>query len=197
MKGSVIDNDCLLDKIADNDEQAFEKLFNAYKGRVYSIALVFTESNTEAEEIVQDVFSRIWKYREKLREIENFQAWITTVARHRSLTILKKIALEHTQREALFRFSNNKSVIDAEREIQEKELQALLHDALTRLTPQQRKIFELSRLQGLDRKTVARTLGLSPATVSVHLTVALRMVRSFLYEHHYETFFLCLIISIL
>lgn len=197
MEESIKDNDCLLAKIAGDNEQAFEELFNAYKNKVYSIALAFTENKTDAEEIVQDVFSRIWKYRKNLPGIENFPAWIITVTRHRSLTELKKIASVNMQKKALLRYSSYTSDINAEHGVQEKELQTLLHDALNLLTPQQRKIFELSRLQGLDRKVVARTLDLSPATVSVHLTIALRTVRTFLHEHQYETLFLCLFISIL
>ncbi|SEA40866.1 RNA polymerase sigma-70 factor, ECF subfamily [Arachidicoccus rhizosphaerae] len=184
MDGLHIDDDCLLRAIAQNNEWAFTKLFYAHKDKVYTIAMMFTKNETDAEEIVQEVFSRIWKYREKLPEIKNFSAWIATVTKHRALTALQKIARERAERQQLYTLSENQTLLDADYNL--KEVQSLLQTALQLLTPQQRKVFELTRINGLDRKTVAASLGLSPATVSVHLTIALRRVRSFLYEHSYE-----------
>lgn len=182
--------DDFLVSIAKGNEQAFEKLFNAYKHKVYTTAMYFTKNETDAEEIVQDVFSRIWRYRAKLPGVKNFPTWITTVTRNRSLTVLKRIALEQRRRQVMPCRPDRTSLIDTEFEIRQKELNLLLQSALKHLTPQQRTIFELSRLEGLDRKTVAASLGLSPATVSVHLTIALKRVRAFFYEHHYDLIFL-------
>lgn len=182
--------DDFLVSIAEGNEQAFERLFNTYKHKVYTTAMLFTKNETDAEEIVQDVFSRIWRYRTKLPDVNNLPAWIMTVTRNRSLTILKKIATEQRQRQIMPYRPDRTSLIDTEFGIRQKELHFLLQSALKRLTPQQRTIFELSRLEGLDRKTVAASLGLSPATVSVHLTIALKRVRTFLYEYNYELIFL-------
>ncbi|MDE1192577.1 MAG: sigma-70 family RNA polymerase sigma factor [Arachidicoccus sp.] len=197
MAAYFLKNGCLLTNIANDNERAFEVLFNTYKDRIYSIAMLLTQNKAYSEEIVQDVFTRIWKFRKKLTEIENFDAWITTVARHRSLTVLKQIATENINKRAFLQSLKQICGTDTEHNIQQKELQILLCDALNRLTPQQRRIFELSRLQGEDRHTISRTLGLSPATVSVHLTIALRTVRSFLHKHQYETLLLCIFISVL
>lgn len=186
MNDLIDDDDDFLIRIAQGNEQAFGNLFNAYKHKVYSTALFLTKSETDAEEIVQDVFSRIWKYRRRLPEVKNFSAWIITVTRNRSLTVLKKIAIEHTRRQAMLYQPDCTSLADTESGLRRKELHLLLQSALRCLTPQQRKVFELSRLEGLDRKTVAASLGLSPATVSVHLTIALKRVRTFLYEYNYE-----------
>lgn len=191
------DDDYILVSISEGNEKAFERLFYAYKDKVYGVALFFMKNTTDAEEVLQDVFSRIWKYRKKLPEIKNFSAWVITATRHRCLTLLKKIAVENNKRAAMQIISKNQTIKDPENEIQQKELQDLLQTALLCLTPQQRKVFELSRLQGLDRRVVASTLGLSPATVSVHLTIALRRVRSFLFEHSYETLIICVLINIL
>ncbi|GAB3418263.1 RNA polymerase sigma factor [Niabella aquatica] len=165
-----------LARVALGDEASFETLFRLYKDRTYSIALVYTENREDAEDVVHDVFFRIWKYRARLTAIRDFNAWIVIVTKYRSLTVLKKKAKEYVQREALMkclRFEIN----DAESSLLDKELQQMLHALLNRLPAQQRKIFELSRLQGLDRHTIAQKLRLSPSTVSVHLTNALKAIR--------------------
>lgn len=184
MRSISTNNDHLFTSISSGDEQAFGELFFAYKDFVYSSALFYTKDHSDAEEIVQEVFSRIWKYRERLSEVNEFTAWIRTVIRNRSLSALKKKATEEKQKKELFGYFT-REIENTEQGMKEKELQALLKEAMTKLSPQQCKIFELSTVQGMDRNTVAQLLGLSSKTVSNHLTIALRTIRSFLHEHKY------------
>ena len=164
---------------ASGDEQAFATLFQHHKDRVYSIALRYTTSVVISEEVVQDVFVRVWKNREKLTQLDNPAAWIYTIARNCSLTALKQIAIEGRRKEELLHWKPPQVGTGAGH-LEEHELQVLLNTAISRLTPQQKKVFELSRIQGLKRDVIAAEMGLSAATVSVHLTIAIRQVRAFL-----------------
>lgn len=177
------DNNHLFISLAEGNEQAFRELFFSYKDLVYSIALSYTSNHSDAEEIVQEVFSRLWKYREDLPQVNEITAWIRTVTRNQSFSALKKKAIELKRKKELAGYFPVQIENPGQAMIHEKELQVILNEAMDRLTPQQRKIFELSRLQGLDRNAIAEMLGLSATTVSNHLTIALRTVRSFLYEH--------------
>lgn len=172
----------LLFAVAKGDKRAFEDIFHHYKDHIYTVAFTYTEDNFVTEEIVQDVFLLVWKNRQKIPTIENFQAWIYTIARNRSLTELQKIAREGKRKEALISYLPS-ATIDGETKMRENDLQVLLEKALLQLSPQQRKIFSLSRLQGHSRAEVAQMLNLAPATVSVHLTIAIRLVRAFLASH--------------
>lgn len=145
---------------------------------VYQVAWTYTEDNAASEEILQDVFVLVWKNRAKLPEIKDFAAWAYVIAKNRSLRVLEQIAaspspVELSADERLWQE-------DHTQQISEQQLQSLLREALTVLSPQQRKVFEMSRLEGLSRKEVSQKLGISIATVSVHLTIALRQVRAFL-----------------
>lgn len=169
----------LITAISLGKETAFRQLFDQYKDRVFSTAYAYTESRADAEEIVQEVFLRIWKNREKLPQIEIFPAWLHTITRNRCLSALKKKALEEQRRREVISNLTVQCVV-AEAASQEKEMQSILQSALNDLSPQQRKVFIMSRLQGLDRKTIAQRLELAPATVSVHLTIALKAVKNYL-----------------
>lgn len=176
------DEVAVLFAVATGDQKAFEQLFFRYKDRVYTIALTYTENRVIAEEVVQDVFVRVWKNRHKLKEIDAFSSWVHVIARNRALTALQKIAREGERREELISYLPTE-VSNAEEKVQANYMEELLETALTRLSPQQRKVFVLSRLQGHSRKEVAEMLNLAPATVSVHLTIALRTIRAFLTNH--------------
>ncbi|HWK06782.1 MAG TPA: RNA polymerase sigma-70 factor [Puia sp.] len=179
---TVYDEVAVLFAVATGDQKAFGELFFRYKDRVYTIALTYTENRVIAEEVVQDVFVRVWKNRQKLKEIDSFSSWIAVIARNRALTALQKIAREGKRRSALISYLPGE-VSDAEERVQDNQLEELLENALTRLSPQQRKVFVLSRLQGHSRQEVAEMLNLAPATVSVHLTLALKSIRAFLTNH--------------
>lgn len=171
-------NKTLFTAIACGDQKAFAELFAGYKDRTYTIAFLLTDDVAISEELVQDVFLRVWKNRHKLIELDDFPSWLYTITRNRALTALEKIAREGRKKSALISYLPEAN--GAETKINDQHLLRLLEAALLRLTKQQRKVFELSRLQGHSRDEIANKLGLAPATVSVHLTIALRSVRAFL-----------------
>jgi RNA polymerase sigma-70 factor (ECF subfamily) len=172
-------NTALLSAVANGNEKAFGELFALHKDRTYTIAFTYTEDAVIAEELVQDVFLRVWKNRHKLTELVDFPSWLYTITRNRALTALKKIAREGRNKAEWVSYMPAE-VNDAGKKLDEYDAKQLLESALARLSKQQRRVFELSRLQGYSREEVARELGLAPATVSVHLTIALRSVRAFL-----------------
>mgnify|MGYP001556355859 CR=1 FL=1 len=98
MGGNSINEKDLLISISNGNELAFGKLFSQYKDTVYSIGLALTANTFDAEEVVQEVFSRIWRYKETLPNIIVFDFWIKTVARNRGLTLLKRKAVEIKKR---------------------------------------------------------------------------------------------------
>lgn len=180
----ILDIKLLLTQVSEGDEKAFEELFFSYKDIVYSVAIIYTESLSDAEEIVQEVFVRVWEYRKRLLQVNEFDGWIRTVTRNRCLSALKKKAIRLKREKGLPEFFSCENTT-AEQRIRTKELQSLLGEAMNQLSPRQRKIFELSRLEGMDRRTISKSLRISAATVSVHLTIALRKVGTFLYSHGY------------
>jgi len=169
----------LLAVVSQGNETAFRQLFEMFKDRVFSTAYAYTENRADAEEIVQEVFLRIWKNREKLPQIETFPAWLYTITRNRCLSALKKKALEEQRHKDVVSIMTINATT-TETSTQEKEMESILQLALGDLSPQQRKVFIMSRLQGLDRTTIAHKLELAPATVSFHLTIALKAVKSYL-----------------
>ena len=177
MKAVEVDYDLML-AVARRHEKAFEQLFRLLKDNVYTIALAYLEDAVEAEAVVLEVFLRVWKAGEKLTDVTDINAWIYTVTRNCALTALKKEALRR-KREIEF-LINTASADFTQQDVYEKDMQLILQAALNKLTPQQRKIFELSRLQGYDRSAIAKALGITPATVSAHLTIALNVIRAFL-----------------
>lgn len=161
------------------DKEAFTHLFNLYKHKLFSFSLRITESPELAQDMVQDVFLKLWKDRSCLNQLENFGSFIFKMAQNKSINAFKRMA-----NETLFLSKIQKEVAVFERVTEEnmeyKEVQHLINAVLKKLPPQQNLVFKLSREQGLKHREIAVLLKISPYTVKNHLVLALQTIREYL-----------------
>mgnify|MGYP001545291185 CR=1 FL=1 len=132
----------LIQLIAQGDERAFTKLIDHYRNKIYGIALELTHSINVAEEITEDVFLKIWLRRSALNEIENFTAYLFTVARNETYKILKQIAKNY---KIVLLAENNEAIAleNSEDYLIGKEYTSLLQKAIDRLPHQQKQVYQL------------------------------------------------------
>jgi RNA polymerase sigma-70 factor (family 1) len=172
----------LVQLISLGDEYAFAAIFNFYRNRIYGTVLKLTNSTTVAEEIVEDVFLKIWTRRTTLNEIENFSAYLFTIARNETYKMLKQIAKNY---KIVSLSENNESLVhnNAEDYLVDKELTSLLQKAINRLPQQQKQVYKLMKGEDLKRGEVAELLHLQPETVKFHLAQAMKNIRNYFMLH--------------
>jgi len=149
---------------------------------VYGVALKITHSTQLSEEIVQEVFLTIWLKRSSLVNIDNIEAYLFVIARNRVFKVLKQIAKNYKTillEENDNAFAHN----NLESRILEKENNQLLHQAIERLPPQQKQVYNLIKDQGLKREEAAAFLQLKPETIKFHLAQAMKNIRSYCAFH--------------
>src|ERR1700730_13493028 len=129
------DEKFLLQQIAGGDEQAFRTIFEKYKNKVYGFAFHYTRSVVQSEEIVQEIFLKVWVKKETLPQIENFEGWLYITTRNLSLNTLKKIAYDYSYRGTLAAEPRARSLED---ELILKDLHELVRKAVEELPPQQK-----------------------------------------------------------
>lgn len=168
----------LLALIANGDETAFSRLFEYYRNRIYSIAFKLTHSTAVSEEIVQDVFLKIWLKRADLTGIQNFSAYLFIVARNTVYKVLKRNAIYFNSRMIA---EENQILLhkDPEHLLMEKDYNSLLQKAIHRLPAQQQKVYKLVKEQGLKREEVAELLEIHPETIKYHLAQAKKNIRTY------------------
>jgi len=168
----------LLTRVARGDETAFHTLFSQYSHKVYHSALRLLQSASHAEDVLQEVFMKIWLGREKLPGINCFSAYLNTITRNHIYNALRKLAGEELLLEKLFSPPPAANRPDTAIEnMSLKELQDALQKVMATLTPQQKKVFELSRMEGLKHEEIALRLNISRETVKKHVSEALRIIR--------------------
>jgi len=180
-----LDEATLIARLKEDNEQAFELLFNHYHNLVYKVAMLYVKSPSLAEDIVQDVFMKIWFQRKNLPDIISFESWIYTIARNLTINCIKKLAHERNARTA---FGSEYNGFDntTDHRIRNNQYNNLLQQAILHLPEQQQKVYRLAKEKGMSYEAIGRELSLSPLTVKTHMARALTSIRSFLQKHDKE-----------
>ncbi|MBS1664168.1 MAG: sigma-70 family RNA polymerase sigma factor [Bacteroidetes bacterium] len=164
----------LLYRVAEGDQHAFELLFRAYRKGIYTAALRMTQSVAVSEEIVQDVFLKIWMKREGLREVEQFSAWSFTIAQNAIYSAMRKRYKEEA-REREMRAAAPSDLGGVEN----PEYQTLLEEAVEHLPSKQKDTYILIKQEGLKRQQAASILKVSAETVKSNLEHAIRNIKAY------------------
>ncbi|MBN1683320.1 RNA polymerase sigma-70 factor [Candidatus Bathyarchaeota archaeon] len=175
MKYQSDENDVTLVKdLSKGNILAFNILFKKYGSRLYRFAFGFLKSEAESEELVQEVFTRVWEKRSGLRKELSFKSYLFTIA----YNIIMKYF--RTQK-YIYEYYNSKIYCDLDIQTSQKISYDSLHQYLTelvnKLPEKRREIFIKSRLEGMRIKEIADEMGISHKTVENQLTNALKYIR--------------------
>jgi len=173
---NLLNEAVLLARIAGGDEYAFREIFDHYQQNMYTFALKITRSNSDAEEVVQDIFLKVWFDRNQLLTIENFGAYLNRLVRNHAFNLLRHEALV-TKVKTEIGLNSRKNDLGTEHALDYKETKELLDNVVSRLPEQQRRIYSLCHFEGLKYDEVAAQLNISPDTVHYHMKRALATIR--------------------
>ena len=167
----------LLLLISQDDEDAFKSLFKQERNRLFLFIVKITKSREASEEIVMDVFMKLWLSRQILPEVNHFPSFIFQVAKNKALDFLRKAAKDKVLQELVWDEIQAVSDSRSDEDLRCKELQAEMDTAVNKLSPQRQAVFRLSREQHMTHDQIATHLNLSKNTVKNHMIDALRLIR--------------------
>lgn len=166
----------LITLLQENSEYAFQLIFDKHRNRIYKTAIKFLKSPIIAQDVVQDVFLKLWFERKNIDASKPLEAWLFTVAKNNILNKLKKIANEW---KAVDLLSHNNSFIEntTENMVGAAEFKRDLALAISKLPEQQKSVFHLSKFENLSYFQISQQLGISPLTVKTHLSRAVSSIK--------------------
>lgn len=175
--------DMLAWRIKLGDEQAFELLFRKYYVRLCGFANKFSNDPEEAREVVQEVFTKVWEGRDDIDPEESLKAYIFKITRNICINKLRRKQVESKYIEIYkLVYVENREVSPYESLIAD-ELNENINTALNKIPAKCRRVFDLSRVEGLKYSEIAVALHISVKTVEAQMSKALHILRYELREY--------------
>ncbi len=173
-------------RIIKGDEKAFSALFYAYKDKLYNFLYHFTKSETKAEDLLQEVFMKVWQARDTLSSVDNLNAYIFKIAQNMAIDQLRRMA-----KDILYITETLADIDEVDTEnpselLLNSELKEIIHEAIEKLPPQQQKIFTMRYFEGWDHEKIASELNISVSTSQNHMRQALVKLRVYLLNYYQE-----------
>jgi RNA polymerase sigma-70 factor (ECF subfamily) len=176
------DRDLLL-QVANGNEQAFKALFDNYHSRLFQYILNLTKSKEAAEELVMDVFTKLWLGRDTLTEIENIDGFLFRIAHNKSIDFLRSAARNRNLSDFIWDRIQVPEHANPDQLLMIKEYETKLKEAINLMTPARRRVYQMSREQGLTHQQIAEELNVSKNTVTNQVMEAQRFIRNYLLKH--------------
>ncbi len=164
-------------RIATGDGSTLAELYQLFYKRLYRFARLITRSDEIAEEVVDDVFVRLWTRRDKITEIDNLTVYLYVAVKNRSLNELSRKAQELVN--TPFDYLNielKESANDPHELMVTAEIMHRIQKAIDALPPRCKMIFKLIREDGLKYKEVAEILNISVNTIDVQMAIAVKRI---------------------
>ena len=160
------------------DRVAFYNIYERYCKRLYGFVLRYIKQEDDAEEIVQEVFVKLWEARNKIDVYSSFDSFLFTIAYNTTMSLFRKRIKEKKYLDHLKSLQQIESAPNVIEEIHFNELSTNVQALLEQLTPRQKEIFQLSREEGLTHGEIAKKLGISVNTVKKHMTNTLSFLKN-------------------
>jgi RNA polymerase sigma-70 factor (ECF subfamily) len=149
----------LVNNLQSGDTEAFDLIYKKYSGKLYSFGLKYLASTSEAEELVQSVFLKVWENRKTLKKELSFNSYLFTIAyndicKHFRKKSYQKQFIDETLRENVQSSNNTEEGLDF------KSVLHRVEQIIDTLPVKQKLIFKKSRLDGLSTKEIAKELNL-------------------------------------
>lgn len=165
----------LVRALAKGNILAFNALYNEYSIRIYRFALGYLKSESESEELVQEVFTKIWEKRDHLNEELSFKSFLFTIA----FNIIRKHFRTKASLSAYYKFESGEKIdFQTTQKVIYDSLYQYISEIIDQLPARRKAIFISSRIEGCTISEIAERLNISHKTVENQLTDALRIIRS-------------------
>jgi RNA polymerase sigma-70 factor (ECF subfamily) len=177
------DEKALLVQLQAGSADAFTLLYQQYAERLYYNILSLVKDELTAEELVQDIFSRIWQKRETIQIDTSFAAYLFTASRNRVYDLFRKLNRDH-HLYATIRAAASYGYTYIEEALLNRENADILQKAIRSLPQQRRRAFELCKIEGCSYKEASEIMGISLSTLKDHMANAREAIRLYVSKHY-------------
>ncbi|MEI6138877.1 MAG: RNA polymerase sigma-70 factor [Mariniphaga sp.] len=168
----------IIEELRKGTATAFDNLYKAYSQKLYSFAFTFLKSREDAQEVVQDTYSKIWEKRKSIDSNQSFKSFLFSIGYHSTIDLLRHRLKEAKYREQLLvKASSNYNL---EQAIEFGDLLEHVNHLIEELPPRKLEIYKLSRIEHLSYSEIAEKLNISVKTVENGINFSMNFIRGHL-----------------
>jgi len=172
----------LIVRLKDGHQASFQVLYSKYAPILFAFSRKYLQSREDAEEIVQEVFLRIWDKRDNIDENQSFSSYVIQAAKHRIFNGFRKKVNEQAYLDFLI-YADDPHGNFTELDVEYQEIKIKTEKSILSMPPKRQEIFRLSREGGLKNKEIADKLQISIKTVENQMGQALKFLREELSDY--------------
>jgi RNA polymerase sigma-70 factor (family 1) len=166
----------LLSEVQNDNHFAFSRIFDLYKGRIFNFALKFVINETNADEITQMVFVKLWEKRKKIHVSESLDSYLYVLTKNTCFDFLRKISNDRKLLESFLRaYKLDSAVIDDD--IFQQEMSFHLEKVIDKLPQRQKDVYVSAEIHGKSYEQIAKEMNISKNTVKTQLKLARLFVK--------------------
>ena len=183
----------LVVRLIEDDVSAFDALYWKYHQAVYRNIFKFVKEPIATEDILQEVFARLWEKRKDINAGQSVAGWLFVISFNLSVDYVRKKLREHTFHKELYNLNIEGSSWEDNPAAYEEQYR-LLEDAISQLSPKKQKIVTLCKLEGKTYDEVAEELKISRNTVKEHLSIAMTRINEYVQKNKEHKYVLLLLL---
>lgn len=173
----MLDELLAIKHIREGNIKAFEKVFRLYYSSLVFYSYGITGRKEIAEEIIQEIFYRLWKERENIRVTHSLKSYLYAAVRNESLQHNEHIMVRERYRQQLLSAEKTAPEPSPHEDLEYRELESIINRTLINMPERRRRIFQMHRYEGLKYKEIAERLSLSVKTIEAEMTKTYQALR--------------------
>lgn len=172
----------LIRRLKKDNIEAFNQLFYAYSSKLYHFAYGYLKSKEDAEEMVQEIFSRIWDKRADIKEEYQFRSYLFSIAFNYVKKYFRSKALINKYVE--FTLPSHPETGQTQEDVNYSSLKLMVDQLVAKMPEKRKDVFIKSRFEGKNSKEISVEMNISQSTVENHLNLALKFLRQHLKDEN-------------
>ena len=189
-----IDPNLLAEGLRDGDEAAFNAIYKLYFKPMYRKILFMVKDEITADEIVQELFLKIWQKHKEITQPAFFRSFMYKMASNLVYDHFRKVARDERLNKHLL-LQTTDYYLHSDKLLEDKEAGIILMKAIDQLSPQRKLVFTLCKMEGKSYEETSKELGISVATVNTHMTDSFKIVKKYILKN-YDIILIALFLNI-
>ena len=178
---TIIDIEEILLRLKQQDKSALDELFGYYYPRLHHFSKSILKIENDIDDILQEVFVKIWLNRQKIGNPETFNSYIFTITKNEVLNLIRNNLRDKNFKDKLF-LNSVAEEYQTSTQLEYQEIKSGIDKIVADLPEKRRQVFILSRTEGLSNREIAQQLNISEKTVEDHITHAIKQIKNSMKE---------------